>query len=394
LTKLRIVFLIKALAAGPGGGAERILALISSALADRGHEVSVLTFDRFGSRDFYSVGADVHRVCLGVGATHQSSGLAATAKRVIRIRDALRTIRPEVAVGFMHSAFVPLGIAALGTGIPVIGSERTSFAHYRTRPLQRLLLRASIPLLKAMTVNGERVRSGFPRALAAKMRVIPNPVIKSCRFADPGGGRVKTLLSIGVLRPEKDHRTLLFAFAQITDRFPDWRLKIVGGGPLYDALKQQIRELNLGRVDLPGATARVEEEYCNAQLFVLPSRYEAFPNCVAEALAHGLPAVGFADCPGTNALIIPGVNGELAHGRDRTAALSIALERLMASASERRRLAAAAPSTVERYSLASVAAQWEDFVLEIASHTGSRSSLGGGAADRGRRQSRRRGDAG
>ena len=367
MSPLRIAFLIKALAAGPGGGAERILAQVSTALAERGHEVSVLTFDAPGTSDFYRVGAAVSRVRLGVGSTLTNSNTATTAKRLLRIRESLRAVQPNVAVGFMHSAFVPLSLALLRTGIPVIGSERTSYNHYRNRPLERMLLRASVPLLDAMTVNAEEVRKGFPKAVAAKMVVIPNPVMKGTGGADPGRAGLKTLLSVGGLRPEKDHGTLLTAFARIAGRFPDWRLRIVGDGPLHLSLSDQIHAIGLGdRVELAGASSSVEKEYCDAQLFVLPSLYEAFPNCVAEALAHGLPAIGFADCPGTNALIIPGVNGDLANGADRATALSHTLERYMSSPSLRKGLGAAAPATIERYSLSAVLDRWEQLLHETA----------------------------
>jgi glycosyltransferase involved in cell wall biosynthesis len=334
--------------------------LISSELARRGHHVTLLTFDSPRALDFYTVGAEVERMRIGVGNTLKRSGPITTAARLIRVRQLMRDLKPDVAVGFMHSAFVPLSLALLGTGVPVIGSERTSFAHYRTRLIERLLLRATCSLLSGITVNGEDVRRGFPRRLAARMVVLPNPVMKAKSFADPVGSGVKTLLSVGGLRPEKDHRTLLIAFARIAEDFPDWNLRIVGDGPLKDRLVAQATELGLGnRVELAGASGSVEAEYHSAQLFVLPSIYEAFPNCVAEALAHGLPAVGFADCPGTNALILPGVNGALATGENRTKALCKCLAQLMESPVLRQSLGKAAPSTMERFSLSAVADQWE-----------------------------------
>src|SRR6185295_13406865 len=147
---------------------------------------------------------------------------------------------------------------------------------------QRALLLATAPLLYRMTVNGQGIRRGFPKPLASRMEVIPNPVGRAVRSADPVGPEVKTLLSVGGLRPEKDHKTLISAFSRIADRFPDWRLRIVGEGPLLDALREQASALGLGdRIQLAGATKGVESEYLSAQLFVLPSIYEAFPNCLA-----------------------------------------------------------------------------------------------------------------
>ncbi|HJP68396.1 MAG TPA: glycosyltransferase, partial [Sphingomicrobium sp.] len=182
----------------------------------------------------------------------------------------------------------------------------------------------------------------------------------------PIGSSAKTLLCVGGLRAEKDHSTLLLAFARIAGRFSDWKLRIIGDGPLIEPLRRQIAGLGLhNRVELPGASPWVEEEYEGAQLFVLPSIYEAFPNSVAEALARGLPAIGFADCPGTNALIIPGVNGDLADGSDRVVALAESLAKLMNDASLRKSLGEAGPRSIERFSLGAAVDCWEQLLAQV-----------------------------
>jgi len=364
---VRIVFLIKALGAGQGGGAERVLATIASALGARGHEVSIVSFDPPASEDFYEVSERVRRIRLGIGETTARSGPRVTLVRLKQIRRTLKELDPDVAVGFMHSAFIPLALALAGTGTPVIGSERTSFSHYRRHPLSRFLLRASLPFVTAFTVNNTGVRSGFPDSIASRMRVIHNPVSPASALADPMGGAAKTLLSVGGLRPEKDHATLLSAFARVADKFADWHLRIVGQGSLSDRLQRQAHALGIGeRVEFAGASSAVETEYRRAQLFVLTSIYEAFPNCLAEALAHGLPAIGFSDCPGTNELILPGRNGILAHGSNRIEALAAALEELMSSPQRRLELGRAAPATVAQFSLDRVAGEWEDLLGSVS----------------------------
>lgn len=361
---MKILFVIESLSL-PGGGAERILTLIANALAGRGHDVTILSFDRDGAADFYRVDAGVRRIREG-SRGKSGPGPWTKARRPARLRAIAQSLRPEVAVGFMYSAFIPLSAALVGTGIPVIGSERTSFAHYRSRPFLQLLLHASLPLLARLTVNGEAVRKGFPRWIASKMTVVPNPVAAQEEHADPIGPGTKTLLSVGGLRPEKDHTTLVTAFADIAGRFPDWRLRIVGEGPLRSRLETLVASLGLSeRVELPGASEHVDRAYRAAQLFVLPSLYEAFPNCLAEALAHGLPSIAFADCPGANDLITDGLNGRLAAANDRRAGLSAALEQLMASPSHRRLLGEAAPQTVRHYAIGEITDRWEQLFLSV-----------------------------
>lgn len=153
----------------------------------------------------------------------------------------------------------------------------------------------------------------------------------------------------------------------LADAHPDWRLRIVGEGELRAVLEGQVRDLGLeNRVELPGVVGDVADQYRSAQLFVLPSKYESFGLATAEALAHGLPAVGFADCPGTNELIQHDVNGLLVGGEDRVAALAAGLTQLMSSSERRAKMAAAAPRSVDRFTVEPIIGKWEVLLQQVA----------------------------
>jgi glycosyltransferase involved in cell wall biosynthesis len=286
------------------------------------------------------------------------------------MRRAAATIRPDIAVGFMHSSYIPLGIALLGTGIPLVASEHISYDHYRSRIVEAALLRVTPRLARKITVLSEAVRAGFPAGIRRAMTVVPNPVSPPCsERADVsgGGGKFKTLLAVGRLDPQKDHAVLIEAFARLAGDFPDWRLRIVGDGRLRSALDAQVRRLGLEeRVVLAGVVADMGPEYAAAHLFVMPSAYESFGLTTAEALGCGLPVVGFADCPGTNELVVDGVNGLLASGPDRVWALSEALSRLMAAPALRQKLGANGPASVEAFAPERIADVWEALLRRIA----------------------------
>ena len=90
------------------------------------------------------------------------------------------------------------------------------------------------------------------------------------------------------------------------------------------------------------------------------SRFESFGMVTAEALAAGLPVVGFADCPGTNELIRHDKNGWLVGGpdRDRVEALADGLAALMTDNATRVRLGSAGPATVAQYAQDNVVSEW------------------------------------
>ena len=360
---MRLVFWIPALG-GRGGGAERVLSIVASGLAQRGHEVLVASADAPPTPSFYAFDPVVKRVRLGSrpGASWHPAAL-------LRLRSRLRSFRPDVAIGFMFAGYATLAAAASGAKVPVVASEHTAFDHYRDRALQAWLLRRMAPHFAAITIPSERVRTGYPKAVADRMTAIPNPLAIAGNGRDrPDHQGRKRLLAVGNLRPEKGHSVLIEAYARIAEDHPDWDLKIVGEGPLKSVLDQAIRDSALeGRAQISGAVADIQAEYRHADLFVMPSAYESFGLATAEALAAGVPAVGFADCPGTNDLIRDCVNGLLVGGSDRSQALADGLNRLMSSPKLLQEFADRAPGTVAEYATEGIVTRWEELLQSVVS---------------------------
>jgi len=105
---------------------------------------------------------------------------------------------------------------------------------------------------------------------------------------------------------------------------------------------------------------------------VMPSSYESFGLATAEALAAGLPAVGFADCPGTNEIIQDGVNGLLARGPDRTEALAAGLSRLMGEPALLAELSSRAQQSVAEYEAEGIVMRWEELLQSVVSRADAR----------------------
>jgi glycosyltransferase involved in cell wall biosynthesis len=113
---------------------------------------------------------------------------------------------------------------------------------------------------------------------------------------DANTGAIPTIITVGRLVYQKDHDTLLRAFALARSRL-DASLVLVGQGPLQDELTTLARELGISdRVIFAGWQQNPFAWMANADLFVLSSRFEGFGNVVIEAMACGLPVVS-TDCP-------------------------------------------------------------------------------------------------
>lgn len=112
----------------------------------------------------------------------------------------------------------------------------------------------------------------------------------------------KRLLTVGSMKPVKNHPLLLRALAQLDD--PEARLMFVGDGDGRDALVSLAQELGVAdQVIFAGFRPDPTPFYQTADLFVLSSNYEGFGNVIVEALACGTSVVS-TDCPSGPAEIL------------------------------------------------------------------------------------------
>lgn len=145
------------------------------------------------------------------------------------------------------------------------------------------------------------------------------------------------LLSVARLVPDKDHDTLLKAFARLSPRHPEAQLWLVGNGPRRPILEQQVQNLGLSaRVKFLPVQQDLRPLYQQADLFVLSSRAEALPNVILEAMAAGLPVVA-TRVGGVPEAVMPEATGLLVASGD-DAGLAAALGRLLDDPEERRAL--------------------------------------------------------
>lgn len=141
------------------------------------------------------------------------------------------------------------------------------------------------------------------------------------RFRDLGLKRENMILAIGNLRWQKGYPYLIDAMSEISQKFPHFKLWIVGDGPLKQKIKEQIESRGLtASIDLLGTKSREEIVHLlnKAKILVLSSVSEGFPKVLVEAIACGTPIVvtNVGDCPdaaeGVGIVVNKEDSGELA----------------------------------------------------------------------------------
>jgi len=197
---------------------------------------------------------------------------------------------------------------------------------------------------------------------ASAIAVIPNGVDAGLFGTRQHGAArpVRTAITVANLRPEKSHETLIAAAAQLAADFPAAQFQIVGDGPRRSELEALVRARGLeSSVAFLGHREDVSQLLGAADVFVLPSKSEAFPNGAIEAMAAGLPVVASA-VGGLLDLIEPERTGLLVPAGD-AGALAGALRRLFSDPMLAARLGEAAQTQVrQRYSFERMVASFEE----------------------------------
>jgi glycosyltransferase involved in cell wall biosynthesis len=287
-----------------GGGAERVALTLIEAFIELGHEVDLVLMKQEGEL-FDQVPSEVTLVDLSAD----------------RIRNVLvpliRYLRERRPAALQVSLWPLTVIALLAARLSGIGARLVTSDHamlskqYGGSLLRRATLRISSRFfypfadacvcVSAACADDLASVSGLPRD---SISVIHNPVSlppRQISFSPkvealwPVGA--KRILSVGTLKPIKNHDLLIQAFARIS-RESDACLMILGDGPLRSDLEEQAKALGIpDRVIMPGFVADPFPYYGSANLFVLSSDSEGFGNVLVEALHAGLPIVS-TECPG------------------------------------------------------------------------------------------------
>jgi GalNAc-alpha-(1->4)-GalNAc-alpha-(1->3)-diNAcBac-PP-undecaprenol alpha-1,4-N-acetyl-D-galactosaminyltransferase len=344
------------------GGAQKNLLTLARWLSEDGADVTIVT-TKDELHEVYAVPQGIKRVHVSLPWPRWFN-LYGQWKRLHYLRRSICGLRPAIVISFIETTNVFVLIALFGIRVPVVVSERVDPSSHRVGPLWATLRSLVYPrAARVVMVARDAVNWANRRWPRWNTLWIPNAVTAARRFHGEDYD-VPLIVAAGRLVYQKGFDLLLRAFAEVATDFPAWRLQIFGDGPDKEALDALINELGLMDRAFLHYEARIGAWlYQPASIFVLPSRYEGFPNSLAEAMAQGFACASF-DCPGGPAMLIQDkVNGLLVRSND-VAQLAKALQRLMQDRELRYRLGSAAMRITDTYSSAVIKKMWTEVIGE------------------------------
>lgn len=164
----------------------------------------------------------------------------------------------------------------------------------------------------------------------------------------PNAVRGHSILNVATIAFRKGQHILAEAFARIADRFPDWKLDLVGYTAEQECLHVigHIRETRglSDRIRLHGPHPDPTPFYQTAGIYVQPSLMEGLGLSLQEAMFHGIPSIG-SDCGGIPELVADASCGRLCRSGD-ISSLADVLAELISDNRLRSQLGAAGRSSI------------------------------------------------
>lgn len=353
---MKILFLTETMS---GGGAERVVSLISRELSNRGHEVLLMT-------DIYkTVAFNISEKVKTLPLFKQKKydGLKRIFSMVFNTRETLKKEKPDIIIGVLPVMNFVAILASIKLGVKVIASDHTSFDRKFSWPIN-FIRNHVYQLADAVTILTQADYDYLGKRLPRKV-VMPNPLAFSC-ITDVCNERKKNILAVGRLDvwKVKGFDILMEAWSNIEKKFPEWQLDIAGwgGASSLNELKDMAKGLRISeRINFLGFRKDIDAVMRESSIFALPSRVEGFGMVLIEAMSQGCACVSFDDGGRQREIIIDDADGILLEDRS-VESLSKALVMLMENESIRKEVAKNGIRRAYNYNILKIVDMWEQLI--------------------------------
>lgn len=308
---MRVLFTISDLDLG---GAQKQVVELCKQLVRHGHDVAVFTLNNVVPRAGDLEGTGVELIV-------EQKRTKLDWRVLKRMRAFINDWKPDIVHGFLFDGDIYARIAAFGTGVPVLNSERSS--HYEISNTQRVAHMLTKWLCDGVVANSHE-GSRFAQKLYGydpdHMHVVWNGMRTEDfeRQAESshdykreffGPGEHKVACFIGAIKPAKDYHLAVEVAAKLVAAAPEWRVLFLGdslAAPVAgykagvhsdtsaykDEVMAHYNQLGIsGRALFAGARKDLPAIVKQCDVLFVTSAWEGFPNSVLEAMVLGVPVV-------------------------------------------------------------------------------------------------------
>lgn len=351
------------------GGAQRVVSILCNHWSQNDYKVTLISTYTGDTINHYQVSKNVSLMYLSESPLFPKNKLFNLLWKLLQLRKLITNLKPDMVISFLTRVNVASALSTIGTGIALIICERTwtPFATLNKKLfwLYRMIFMNVHEVIVQTDKSKLWLSQNFPKISS---RVIPNPVVyplpihneRSIKPDSLVSPSKKVILASGRMHKYKQFDLLIRVFSQMANEHLDWDLVILGEGEERTPLNGLIADLNLQtRVNLPGSVGNISEWYERADLFVLSSSVEGFPNVLLEAMTYGLPCVSFDCDTGPSDMIRDGVNGILVNPLEKELGLIDAISKLINNEKLRRDIANNSIELREKYSVSNIMDEWD-----------------------------------
>jgi len=340
------------------GGIERASTHLANKFVKAGH--SVFFFCIFRHKSFFSLENSVE-IIEPIAKKSQRLNII---NAPLRIRRAVRKIRPDAIIVFnkFYGAQTLLGLAGLKQKVFI--SERSS-PFFRFSPIIEMFNKLVFSVFKPSGVVAQthfaanKQKNYYIKGTLIK--VIPNALREAKQFDVQ---KKQVVLGVGRLSDHlKGFDLLIDAWSQVKNK--QWKLILTGRIDENKVIEEKIKNYHLkNQIEFVGQVTEIDRLYAEAEIFVLPSRSEGFPNALVEAMAYGLPVISFNYHAGLEEIITNNQNGIVIENGNITK-LAEAIDSLISDETERSRLGKNAKEISNRLDSQKISSEVMDFILPV-----------------------------
>lgn len=339
-------------------GAPKMFLWVAKSLANKGHEVRILTYLSTDNLEF-SIPPNVTWI-------KKELNNSSLYKRYKELRKEINQWQPDCSISFLLDANILNILACKGLHTKSIVCERND--PYKPHYYKLKILYPIFHWADGAVFQLEKVQKYYDN-IKANTAVIPNPVINNGSTEEllsfeQRENVIATLSRLDLVQKRLD--ILIYAFKQFLEIHPEYILKIYGSGPDRNKIETLIRKLHLQhKILLPGVATSPNEVLRNVKMFVLTSDFEGIPNALIEAMSLGLPCISTDCSPGGAALLIQNKKNGLLTPRADIKSLVESMDYLASNPHEADTISLRAKEIITTFSEKKIINKWEEYLYKI-----------------------------